>query len=409
MTTKTKTIDINPALFNIGSKTKKNRDKTKVTNIKPLISPNVLKSTLIKRIKQHKLKEITNLEDSNKSSEKVDLISYTDEFNDSINYLKTLSKQKKINEEKEKYERNKQLRKEELERKTLKNYSNINNSQIVNVDLPEELEKPLIFVNTEQMNIDKDKNFNLNTPYKIDSIPYGVLKGGVKPTYRNWNKTQRNINDSSVINIHNYQNNNKINERENRLNILKEKIKQKQLEENNKPLFASSNINNPEIKIENNLALNNLVNIKNDEKNENKNNFINNGDNNNLISESVCNNLQEHPVVHIENATSIKRITKKTIKRKYTLGKSNIKKKVSVLLKDRSTRKQILAAHKDLKKKQINDIKIYLRDHNLIKIGSNAPNDVLRKIFESSVLAGDITNNNKDILMHNLIKDDSMK
>jgi hypothetical protein len=399
-----KTIDINPALFNIGSKTKKNRDKTKVSNIKPLISPNILKSTLIKRIKQHKLKEISNLEDSNKNSEKVDLIAYTDEFNDSINYLKTLSSQKKINQEKEKYERNKQLRKEELERKTLKNYSNINNNPIVNIDLPEELEKPLIFVNTEQINIDKDKNLNLNAPYKIDSIPYGVLKGGLKPTYRSWNKTQRNTSDSSVINIHNYQNNNlqnnnKINERENRLNILKEKIKQKQIEEN-KPIVTSSNINNSEIKIENNLSFKNSVNSTNNEINEVNNNFIN---------ETNCNNLPEQQHINHANITAIKRITKKTIKRKYTLGKSNIKKKVSVLLKDRNTRKKILAAHKDLKKKQINDIKIYLRDHNLIKIGSNAPNDVLRKIFESSVLAGDITNNNKDILMHNLIKDDSIK
>jgi hypothetical protein len=101
-----------------------------------------------------------------------------------------------------------------------------------------------------------------------------------------------------------------------------------------------------------------------------------------------------------------KHITKKTIKRKYTLGRSNIKKIVSVLIKDRGTRKKVLNAQKDLKRKNINDIKLYLREHNLIKIGSNAPNDVLRKLYESAMLSGEITNNNTETLLHNLSKED---
>jgi hypothetical protein len=107
-----------------------------------------------------------------------------------------------------------------------------------------------------------------------------------------------------------------------------------------------------------------------------------------------------------EEIIGTKKITKKTIKRKYTLGKSDLKKTVSVLVKDRGTRKQVLSAQKDLKKKSINDIKAYLRDHNLIKVGSNAPNDVLRKLYESAMLAGEITNSNTEILLHNLSKDD---
>ena len=101
-----------------------------------------------------------------------------------------------------------------------------------------------------------------------------------------------------------------------------------------------------------------------------------------------------------------KKINKKTIKRKYTLGKSNIKKTVAVLVKNRGTRKLVLNAQKDLKRKQINDIKTYLREHNLIKIGSNAPNDVLRKMYESAMLSGEITNNNAETLLHNFSKSD---
>ena len=47
-----KTISINPSLFSIGgAKTKKSRDKKQKPTAAPLISPNVLKNKLLKRIK----------------------------------------------------------------------------------------------------------------------------------------------------------------------------------------------------------------------------------------------------------------------------------------------------------------------------------------------------------------------
>ena len=88
------------------------------------------------------------------------------------------------------------------------------------------------------------------------------------------------------------------------------------------------------------------------------------------------------------------------------MGKSKIKNKIGILIKDRGTRKQVLNAQKDLKRKSINDIKTYLRAHNMIQSGSNAPNDVLRKLYESSMLAGEITNTNIESLLQNLSKDE---
>ena len=79
---------------------------------------------------------------------------------------------------------------------------------------------------------------------------------------------------------------------------------------------------------------------------------------------------------------------------------------VGVLIKDNYTRKMVMNAHKDMKKKTIHELKKELRGHNLIKAGCSAPNDVLRTIYENSKLAGDIVNTNADMLMHNFVNGD---
>ena len=159
-----KTISINTSFFNVGgSKTKKNREKKNKPSLVPVISPNVLKNKLLKRIKEHKQKENQKLEiDKNKiknelhtdnnneksksTSLKDEILNFSDEFTDSINYLQTLSKQKHINNEKNNYELEKQRLKQELERKTIKNYTSLSNQPIVNIDLPDELVEPILKV-----------------------------------------------------------------------------------------------------------------------------------------------------------------------------------------------------------------------------------------------------------------------
>ena len=96
-----------------------------------------------------------------------------------------------------------------------------------------------------------------------------------------------------------------------------------------------------------------------------------------------------------------KRITRTL---KYSLGKHK-NGKVSVLIKNAKTRRRVQTEQALLKQKSIPDIKLYLRSKNLLKVGSDVPNDVLRQMYENAILAGDVTNKSKDTLIHNFLND----
>jgi hypothetical protein len=118
------------------------------------------------------------------------------------------------------------------------------------------------------------------------------------------------------------------------------------------------------------------------------------------------------PLIHIDNnapETTImvkkprfkKRITRTL---KYSLGKHK-NGKVSVLIKNAKTRRKVQTEQALLKQKSIADIKLYLRSKNLLKVGSEVPNDVLRQMYENAILAGDVMNKSKDTLIHNFLNE----
>ena len=97
-----------------------------------------------------------------------------------------------------------------------------------------------------------------------------------------------------------------------------------------------------------------------------------------------------------------KRITRTL---KYKLGK-HANGKVSVLIKNSQTRRKVQTEQALLKQKSILDIKNHLRSNNLLKVGSNAPNDVLRHLYEQSILAGQVENKAKETLLHNYFNEE---
>jgi hypothetical protein len=93
---------------------------------------------------------------------------------------------------------------------------------------------------------------------------------------------------------------------------------------------------------------------------------------------------------------------RKLLKRTYKVGKSDAESKISVLVSNKTIRHNASNKSITLKKTPINDVKRYLVKQGLLKVGSSAPPDVLRKMYESaSMVCGDITNHNPETLMYN--------
>ena len=76
------------------------------------------------------------------------------------------------------------------------------------------------------------------------------------------------------------------------------------------------------------------------------------------------------------------------------------------MIKNRQTLKKIKNDANNIKKTPINEVKKYLRNHNLIKSGCNAPNEILRKLYENAILSGNVKNVNKENLLHNFLSTD---
>jgi hypothetical protein len=97
---------------------------------------------------------------------------------------------------------------------------------------------------------------------------------------------------------------------------------------------------------------------------------------------------------------------KKTFRRTYKVGKSKTAPKVSVLVSNKTIRNNTSTKSQLLKQVPIEEIKKFLIKRGLIKVGSITPNDVLRKMYESTVMiCGEVQNHNPENLMYNFFND----
>ena len=95
---------------------------------------------------------------------------------------------------------------------------------------------------------------------------------------------------------------------------------------------------------------------------------------------------------------------RKILRRTFKIGKSPVLQRVSVLLSNRTLRKQVNNRKITYKKTPMHEIKTFLIRRGLIKVGTIAPNNILRQIYEDAMLTcGEIYNHNPDVLLHNFM------
>jgi hypothetical protein len=97
---------------------------------------------------------------------------------------------------------------------------------------------------------------------------------------------------------------------------------------------------------------------------------------------------------------------KRIIRRTYYVGRSRVFPKVSVLIANKTIRANTQLKTQHLKQIPVTEVKNYLLKNGFIKIGTNAPNDVLREMYENAqMICGEIKNHNPDNLLYNYFND----
>ena len=139
-------------------------------------------------------------------------------------------------------------------------------------------------------------------------------------------------------------------------------------------------------------------NINSNSNNNNNGNNNGSGNQNNKINKKKSSKPKHVP-------RKIKQVKRKTTIKKYKLGKYG--KKISILIKNNKTIKKIQNAQRELKNVPIHDVKNELIRNNLLKLGSTAPSNLLRKIYEDANMTGKVVNVGGDTFMHNFMNNNN--
>jgi hypothetical protein len=96
----------------------------------------------------------------------------------------------------------------------------------------------------------------------------------------------------------------------------------------------------------------------------------------------------------------------KTLRRIHRVGKNG--RKIAVLISNKTIRKNISTKEMLLKQTPIPEMKQYLLKKGFIKVGSGAPNEILRKMFiTTQLMCGEIQNHNSENLLYNYLHNTS--
>jgi len=190
----------------------------------------------------------------------------------------------------------------------------------------------------------------------LQDKPYGILKNGIKPTYKKWNLSQKNI-EMDVQSMPDPFVDQCLREP-----TAREPAKEPTLKE---PTKESS--------------------VKESTANE-------------PSTTEPCQTVIAIPVEVVS--------TEKEYKHPVVVGKSKKTKTVRVLIPCHKTRKLRSELHENCKKTNLTTVKNYLKQHKLIKVGSSAPTNLMREIYENAKSFGVVVNENKQNLLYNFEKEE---
>ena len=350
-----KKINIDLGLFDFAkNKTRKKKSEDKSEGIK-IKQPSqkkknetIKKKSILKMIRQHQEERYNKLFDEKKNNKKPDEAQRdaNKEFDEAQKFMQNLTEKTVMNSS--------------IKNKSIKQYPTTTNSllyhpsvdtfsDIIPNDKIKEVSNSIVQGSIAPSQITLNPAF----PKHMNHIPqYGCLKNGQLPTYRNYMNQTRKAMPQITIGGGNTQT---VSQQPTSQTELRNELIEKRI---NESMNRVNEMKNASIKLE---------------------------------------QLREN-----NKPKKFKR--KKTVRRTYKVGKSKIHPKVSVLVSNKTIRNNISTKSQLLKQTPIEEVKKHLINHGLIKIGTIAPNDVLRKMYESSILmCGELNNHNPDNLLFNFV------
>ena len=426
-----KTIQINPDLFRFPStnKTRKKRNHPDEPN-KPIkiktaskpVSSKTVKNRLLKYIRQQQDANYKQLSETNKPIAKPSISEpgFESDFEDSLKYLSSIAEKTKqtIPAEYRKGGHNSTLRQLPPTTESLLYGSTLNHSGLhtgVGVDLPN------VFDTVEPANQDKPM-FLRNTVSGNVPPSFGCLKNGVLPTYRMWkNQTLR----THGLGTHGLGTCGGGTHGSNTVTSFSDQTKQHNSSGSSLSLnpVSTANMNTasttviPPGAIQSN-AIQQSTSFHKPDTFMPQNTVIRNPSP--VFGRHTLSTLGGKPeqIIEMEKHHEHRKQSlqqrpknlfrklkqKRTLRRTYRVGKSKHYPNVSVLVSNKTLRKQITTKSQLLKQVPMEEVKKTLIKKGFIKVGCTAPNDVLRKMYESvSLVCGDIQNHNPENLLYNYL------
>jgi hypothetical protein len=362
-----KTITINPELFSLsaGNTTRKKRESSGQKELKirepsqKKQSTKTLKNKLLHYIRQTQEENYRKMhghdpEIKPPSIRQSSAETFDTDFESSLKYLSEITENASNS-----------AANHSLANATLKNYQSMNPESLLNqMTTPSSRPSPqnpldIPFYNTLPKPSPESPSYRIHSP--SSGPTWGCLKGGSLPTYRNWkNHTQKAPQPTYPV---------------------------------------TSPSTGPTTGPTTNQSTNQSTNIGG---NYDRNSRID--DTQRAIINQTRAKLDQ--AIQVKKTELKYKKRKKTIRRTYRVGKSRTAPKIGVLISNKTIRNNISTKKQQLKQIPIEEIRKTLIKRGFIKVGSIAPNDVLRQMYESMVLVcGEVQNYNPDNLIYNFFNE----